>query len=328
MIRIAQRYRPFTHTPGRTAPVPGSHWTVTGYPTQLLFVKGEQQHRVTWQLDAPLEHFTFLLDLERACVRLFGRTKQTYFALEITHAEQLILQYAKGSPRTFQLDGIEHALAPKGRLCIAEESIIQHPCVERLALGCHKKQEVDRMLQRGDLCELFPILFHLGQHYPSCPRIPLTSMEEGKALCKAHFRDLWTAQVFDVQHQGFLPLVAQKFVVTDLYAAAYQSIRSLFIEESEQGIHLLPQRWSTFHAGRLLSAQCSQAIVDLHWTKKQLFKVQIQALQEGEVPLLLPPAIRQFRYKTHIKERGIYQKADIPLVLQKGKRYFLDKFTR
>jgi len=71
-IKIAERLRPFSHTPGASCLIPGTCFAVTAFPTLLRI----DQHEIKLKLTGPVSNFTLQQDLEKNCVFVFGKAKE------------------------------------------------------------------------------------------------------------------------------------------------------------------------------------------------------------------------------------------------------------
>lgn len=75
MIKIAQKFRPFSHTPGSICLIPGTDRVVEAFPT-LIRIDGKE---IPLSITGPVDGFTLEQDLERDLVRVFGKAKEGHF---------------------------------------------------------------------------------------------------------------------------------------------------------------------------------------------------------------------------------------------------------
>lgn len=75
MIKITQRYCPFSHTPGAECLVPGTNCIVQAFPT-LIRLDGKE---IPLDVKGPVRGFTLEQDLEHDRVRVFGKARDGHF---------------------------------------------------------------------------------------------------------------------------------------------------------------------------------------------------------------------------------------------------------
>ncbi len=316
-IKIAQKLRPFSHTPGATCLIPGTCIPVAAYPTLLRI----GAHEIPLPLTGPVKDFTLQQDLEKDCVYVFGKAPQGYFKLRL---------YATNS--SFHL---RREKGPLKDLEIPHEFFFQIKAnPERLSLGNHKSQDWDLIKKRCDLKEILPLLFLLGQKIPVIPPQPLKGtahlleLSPGKTLfgleClfKAAFTQMLIPRLTDDQHQGLAPTEPAAGDPCFLLQETYKLIRSLFFHQNERRLAILPN--CPFDAGRLIHLKAPGiGEIDLEWTKKKPRLIHIHASTSGDALLELPQEIKTYRVnKSHRQKRGE------PLRLTAGKTTFLDRFEK
>lgn len=134
MIRIAERYRPFSHKPGASCVVPGTDYVVHAYPG---LIRVSKDNETIAELPITLKK-SFLLtqDLEQGFVSISGE----FFVDETGN-----ITLKKPVPR---------------------------PTHERLSLGSSKAQNWDYIRERKDLREILPLWHKLASYYPYQHTIP------------------------------------------------------------------------------------------------------------------------------------------------------------
>jgi hypothetical protein len=320
-IKIAARLKPFSHTPGASCVIPGSCAVIEAFPTLLRI----QDRDWKMPLTGPVSGFTLQQDLEKNCVYVFGKAKEGYFRVRIE---------ARG-------DGFE-IHSEKGPLksdrIAAEVSCISKSALERLSLGNHKAQDWDQLQRKGDLKEVLPILFFLGQKTPLIPPQPfsgtarLLSLPSDRILLapaleaffKAAFKGILVPRLTDDQHQGLVseePVEGNPFF---LLQEGAKMIRSLFFKQNERRLFFLPNLPIPFDSGRMLGIQAPGiGEIDLEWSKKILRRVILRPFAPGEVLFELQKEIKTFRVGKKKKQRR-----DEPLLLEPGTIYHLDRFEK
>lgn len=308
MIKIAARSMPFSHRPAISCLLPGTHVLVKIYPARLSFFRGDT---LLFHLDltcaGPVLDFTVQFDLEQSQIRVFGRT-QDGFKRYVLHRE-----------------GNDVFLNGEKLLCPLHEELLT-PSPERLSLGMHKKQEWERVVSRLDFKEIFPIWLRLGQITPSAPQSPMQGtlrllhhchalIQEGrktevvsafKNLFLAGFEGMLVPRLFDTDYQGILPAEEgpTNGSALALLTQGAALIRSLFFQEEDHVVSLLPCLPPEFHAGRYLNL-CTRAgdRLDMEWTKKQMRRVILHPTSK-ELHLQFSKHLKKCRVRFSRKERG------------------------
>ncbi len=320
-MKIAARFKPFSHTPGASCVIPGTDCIIEAFPT-LLRIDGRG-----WPmpLTGPVEGFTLSQDLERNCVYVFGKAKEGYFRLRVEgHDGGIEIRSEKGPLKS-------------GKISAEIRHVMKAP-FERLSLGSHKAQDWDLIQRRGDLKEILPILFCLGQKIPQIPSQELsgtaallqfpegrTTLESAlQAFTKAAFKSILVPRLVDDQHQGFVPEGDVKGDPFFLLQEGAQRIRGLFFSQNERRLAFLPNLPIAFDAGRMVGLKApGVGEIDFEWSKKLLRRVVIRANTSGEVLFVLQREIQNFRVgKKRKMKRGE------PLLLEAEKTYSFDRFEK
>lgn len=320
-IKIAARLKPFSHTPGISCVIPGSCSVIEAFPT-LLRIGG---HDWKMPLTGPVSGFTLQQDLEKNCVFVFGKAKEGYFRLRIEARDDgFQIHSEKGSLKSARIELEVHHFSKS--------------TFERLSLGNHKAQDWDQVQRRGDLKEILPILFCLGQKTPLIPPQPLSgtarllSLPSERLLLapalevflKAAFKGILVPRLIDDQHQGLVPDEPVKGDPFFLLQEGAKMVRSLFFKQNERRLAFLPNLPVPFDSGRMLGIQAPGiGEIDLEWSKKILRRVILRPTTPGEVIFELQKEIKTFRVG---KKKKL--KRDEPLLLEPGTTYHLDRFEK
>ena len=246
-ITIAQRQRPFSHTPGTKVLLPGSNLIVTVYPCML--------DHFPIKLTGPVKDFTVMLDLERGFVKVWGHYKEGFLRYRI-HAT---------------LNGGYSIITEKspipGLLPTCDDPIYEAPPLERLFLGCNKSQDWDMVKRRMDPAEILPFWHRIGQMVPD----DTTEISSLMNAFRAHFDGIMAPRAEDTDHQGLeLTPHAQA-----LPSQGYKDIRAQFLQQD--GNHITLHR-SEFPAGRLINVSCGQlGTLDIELTKRSLRSVVLHS---------------------------------------------------
>ncbi|MEX0962260.1 MAG: hypothetical protein WDZ28_05345 [Simkaniaceae bacterium] len=315
MIKIANRFRPYSHEPGCRALIPGSTHHVQAFPTLIrLFFDRTLLFEKSLPFTGPIKNFTLTQDLEKGILRLFGHAKEGYFVYKIYRLSDKILIHSKQ-----EIDSIP----------ITDRSFVKKP-LERLSLGVHKAQEFEKIVKRASLNEWLPILFHLGQwmptlHFPETLLRRLQSPSDWPELFRGCFRSLFMPTLFDdhylniPQLNEMPPLDSPLSLITALHA----QIRSLFIQPKKDHLNLLPSLSREIRSGRMIDVEGEGYRVDFEWTKGKLRRVFIKPFCDREVGFSLPRELKSFRMN---KERVL--KRGERLFLKKNQLIFLDQFEK
>lgn len=305
-ISIAERFRPFTHVPGAKFVLPGSQSVIEVFPTKVVF-DGEERPFLGKGF---VEKFTALYDMEHSQIVVSGVSQGKFFKVFINSKNEI-------SDKKF---------------------IFENGSLERLSFGCTKQQNFEKIYERGEIKEFLPFWFFLGVKFkreiPFLSHSLLENLQreivkgdilEVKKLFKMIFKVGFSSCFFpnDEDHHCYgsdLPLLPKDISREGLLGIGYQLIKSCFIEEREEGIHLL--RLPLNPSGRLIFATFSFGRVSIEWTKHRLRRVEMEAFEDKTITLHFPKELRQARID---KEKVV----DLPVLvlnLKKGKSFFLDHF--
>lgn len=333
MIKIANRFKPFSHTPGVVCCIPKSSVIVEAFPTLIKF-SGEHCHfEVKLFLTGPVKDFTQIQDLEKDCVLVFGHAKEGYFSFQITHVgDKILFKVLRGPDIKVALNGQE-ALLKKGSLLelnAGSSSFISHS-KERLSLGVSKKLDWDLVWRRKDLAEVLPVLFQLGQKITSKGGVRSDlSFSELERMVKAGLTGILVPCLGKSNHLGVdLSFLEKGQSVSTSLRSLYESIRSLFIQaKNAKEIAILPNLPEQFPSGRLKDVKMDGFVVDLEWTKRKLRRMSIQSSEDMVIRCIFPKELKRFRLKTTLVGRGETLSTDEEIFCKKDTRYFLDKFEK
>lgn len=327
MIKITNKYRPFTHLPGMDVLIPKSLWKVKVYPTKLIFSHMEKELSIPLDvhLEGPFKDFTVMQDLEKDRLRVFGFSASGYFSYLIYAKDNQHVLLLERGPKEGISFGVK-LLLPKEQIAFPDQDqMTMDREMERLSFGNHKKQDVELINRRKDLSEILPIWYLLGQKFPSQNESTLdltkNRVEIEQALMNlfnAGFEGIFVPRTSDDHHLG---LTVPKDSALGLLTKSTALIRSLFIQEGDQ-VSVLPCLPVSLHAGRFTNIQLEKAALDLEWSKKKLKKMVIRPKQDAEIRFQFPPGIKSFRVN-----RKQVQDANSPVTLEQSKVYLLDKFS-
>lgn len=328
-ITIAERLKPFSHTPGAACLIPGTTWEIEAFPALIRLGK---KYEIFLHLQGPVKDFTLEQDLEKNFVSLFGKAKEGFYRLRCEGKAGGVEVTILNAPTGFLVNG--KSLRAQERLFFADDIEFFLPKNwERLSLGVSKAQDWDLVLRRFDLREILPVLYGLSQKIPYLQPEPLTGtgrlLADGnlEAFCRAAFSKILIPRLSDDQHQGLAPSDSPSSGnPCNLLQEAYRRIRNLFFVQEGNVLKLLPA--CDFPAGRMTQIQVSGiGEIDLEWASRTLRRAILRAAVSGEVAIA-PKGLHSFRVRTTSSQRGTRHPAGDPLQVESGKTYFLDRFHR
>ncbi len=301
-IEIQERYRPFSHLPGTICLVPGTFVSAQIFPAKVILhdLQDGSTREINFDFQGPIEPFTVETDLERGWIRVFGHAASGYFSYRIASENGKAVIIHKAEKKEFPL--------------------AQHQ--ERLSLGITKKQEWERIKERMDLREIFPLWLKMASFAPEVKeKFPIVDLEK---QFLSYFSGIFVPRRVDTDHQNLLPPLES--IPFSLLSVGARYIRSLFFQEKEDTLIFLPNLPSTFISGRFTSLTFSLGTLSIEWSKKNLRRVMMQIERDGELILLLQNA-NTCRVRTSIQEKGTGYQSGTSLSLKKGVVY-LDRFSR
>jgi hypothetical protein len=312
-IKIAQRYKPFSHRPGTAALLPGSSLVVRAYPTRLeiFSLSGELLVERSWPLEGPVAEFTVEQDLEKGHLRVWGSAENGYYRYRL-HATE---------------DGVQ-LVSEKGQ--ISSEIVLgmsttcySLPPLERISFGDHHKQEWEGVKRRFTLSEFLPFWFHLGQQLPEKQGdLPNLSANQLPALFLSRFQGLLVPTFKDYNYEGIDFQVDEDLCPLLLLTEGSRLIRSLLLMGSSETFSLLSGLPQQLHAGRAVGMHMEWGSLDMEWRSRRLRRVILRATEKCSLQLTVPKEIKRFRC------RGRFIAAGQKIELMKGEEVECDRFER
>lgn len=309
-IKVAQRFKPFSHFPGAKACLPWSSVEVQAFPTKIIL----DDQVLDLALTGPIQNFTLVQDLERGEVRVFGQAKEGYYEFLIRAGEWILVRSPKEGL------SINGKLFQRGDRQEIAGSTLSKKSLERLALGSHKSQEFSAIAKRCDQAEFLPFLFFLGQQLPqvkgSLPKLPF------EQIFQAGFSDLFYP---DISKEG-LGIEIEVENPRSLLTEGARAIRERFFTREGDQLTFLAD--NSFPAGRFIDIH-EEGLGTIHfeWTKHKMRRMIFESECEGEIKLHFPKSLVSCRLRNSVKEKGkIFQFK--PLFVQKGQKIYLDQFQK
>jgi hypothetical protein len=277
-VRIANRFRPFSHRPGSACLLPGTDVVVRVYPTRIELV-GLKSFDLPHT--GPVKNFTFLQDLEKGVVKIFGEAPEGYFCYQIRACEGKIQM------------GEEFVTAPVQPFVKAKE---------RLSFGNSKKLDWDQTERRADPTEILPVWYTLSQVTPkkSIEDFGSDKLEDFMRFYQTGFDDILVPQASN-KHLGI-----STREITDLIGSGGSAIRALFIENKGEEIHFLPNLPKRLLCGRMTGAIVNEHLTaDFSWSKGFLRQVVLHANEKVQVKIKAQNGLNRCRMRCGTKDRGV-----------------------
>lgn len=324
MITISQKMFPFSHKPGTCFLIPASPFEVEVFPalTRIYDLSGLERKlvkEVSHAIQGPLSHFLVLQDLERGCIQVWR-------------------------------EGVVQYILPDLQIVEEKKSGLSLPSsFEKLSLGSHKKLEWEKILERGDFVEIFPLWHRLG----TLLVLPKMQRESGmfslltecrqaifqnppehllanfKRLFLAGFRPNLIPRLHDTDYQGIANHEGGDQTPLYLLTEGAKLIRSLFVGVNEKSIEILPHLPPQFHAGRFLHIDCKPfGTLSLEWTKKSIRRCVFESCYEGVCHFQFRSHVKEFRLRNHEREKGRIHFSSEPMEIKSGTLYLLDRFQK
>lgn len=238
----------------------------------------------------------------------------------------------------------------------AEVAINNDGSIERLSLGSHKKQDWELVRRRLLLSEIFPVWFRLGQMSPQLDfnvyegipfllqdcegaiagNAPEKILSSFKNLFLIGFDGILSPRSIDTEHHGikypnidFSKCEKTKSSPLCLLTEGARLIRSLFLQEKRDGIHVLPALPPEFHCGRMLDLKCGNGgKLSLEWTKKSLRSMTFTASVDQTINFKFSNHEKKCRLRSSNKDKGMVYIPGTELTVIKGQDYWFDNFQR
>lgn len=324
---------------------------------------------IRWDVSGPVRNFTVTQDCERGEIRVHGDALDGYFRYTLrAHDKGLkIIVKAERTPATGLFFRIEQGgaeikcglLQQKEEIILsggANEKDASSGIIERLSFGNHKRQDWDLICRRGCLSEIFPLWHRLGQLIPATSAngvtgtaallepcrsaigsgSPETILDAFKALFLAGFEGGLSPRLHDSDFHGIK--VGGKALFFDssvntsplvLISEGAKLIRSLFLQEMNGKVRLLPALPPEFSCGRLVNAKCGiEGRISIEWSKKMLHKVVYAALADQTIAFEFCRGEARCRLRRSTHDRGVEYLSGQSIDIIAGEPLWLDRFEK
>jgi hypothetical protein len=292
-IKIAGRFRPFSHRVPTRCLILGTNVVAEVFPTLVRLI---QEEVVIQEFPIDVKEFTVQQDLEKGWVKIGGKYR--------------LQKGERGVYKFFEKGEAPNLFLPK----------------ERLSLGVDKKQNWERILERNDLKELFPLWHRLGLMTPQTAGNLQMQNFDAQSFCNlflSRFSDLFIPQN---RPNPFLGIEESWQINGDplvILTEGAKLIRSLFLTFEGGVLTPLPNLFHEFHAGRFIHVPFAQlGEVSIEWKSRQLQRAILVPDCDRSLAFNLL-GFKRFRINRslwHLTDRPLELKANIPL--------FLDRFEK
>jgi hypothetical protein len=341
-MTIADRLRPFSHTLGHEAVIPGTLYKVRVYPAALEVISLEtfESKRFIWDLQGPVHPFTVEQDLETSTLKIYGEALQGYFRLVLKKEMGNLVLFVEKAPL-----GLTSLVTGDKIVVFALKSCVEKRGKDRLFLGNDKQKDWDQIRKRRNLAEILPLWHGLGQLSPESKQgegpifALLEDLKERVAKQDRNLEELFlkiylagfsgglVPRAHDDEFQGFVPLFEGNLEACSLLSLGSELIRSLFFQEKEGVYYILPCVLPQFVFGKLLGIVTKNGMqIDLEWSKGFIRRVVLSPKQDGPISLRFLPEVKGFRLKKNYKDAGSFLTRDVPILAKVGERLYLDCF--
>lgn len=334
-IRINDRFRPFTRKPGTLLLIPGTSLGVKIYPAKLFFFELDSKTpKPLFELDLNFEgiasQFLALADLEKGRIQVqFGTSSTERVVYRLLREEDKILFILDKKPSSLSVHLNKNPVIEEDFLVLPytpkEEKI---PAKERLSFGVNKAQDFDKIRKRNSLKELLPIWFFLGSQSPrgKTPLQPLLK-EEPEDFLERTLQLMFSGILAPDASKALFLAPKNKLLEQSPFSIlneGYLLIKSLFIQEREDTLFILPHLPRVCASGRLKAA-LTKGVIEIEWRKYKVLKLIIHSFDDQKVKLKFGTPIKQCRFSESQKNK-ININDFLNISFKKGYSYYFDKF--
>lgn len=338
-IKIANRFKPFSHKYGTKATLPLSSYSLEAFPSFIRVSKEEEAVlEINFSIKAPVLSFTVMQDIEKAKLYIYGVGGDGYFRFSFWHSnENLHLKLERSHFEiTYAIQKIEKlsfcselegVLNVKDELLFAtSEKALSLETLERLSFGSHKKQDMALIQRRNDPKEYLPLWFALGQRMKGAKpqNVSKVPIEMLKRDFEMSYCDLFAKSNLELKHLG----ISTDKQPISLYEG-YEFIRALLVYEESGVYHILKQMPHMFDCGRVCDLKLEEGIfIDLEWSKKSIKKLHIKSSRKTSILLSFHKTLKACRETSvSLVKRTRVLEEDILVSLKTGKTVF-DRFQK
>lgn len=334
IIKIANRYLPFSTVPGHHVWIPKTAKMAVVYPGKIFIDDLE----LKLNLKGPFECFFVQLNLEKGQVDIAGRAQNGVFSFVIKRKKNHLVFHIEDlkAPLEGMVGDKAVIFTKKTDLYLCKLATVIETTDERLSFGVAKKQLAEDIFKRASLHEFLPLWYRMGTFYPftkSTPSIDMAYdllekrpldvvMDHLLKIFRCRFFDLICPFSYDKHHQNSdLPTDDPLALLT----AGQRFIKGLFFKKEQDRLFFLPHLFHKFHAGRITGLVVDDMSISMQWSKKRLKCLHIYTKKAKNIFLEVPNT-KTFRINT--KRSKLPLKIDQPVALSANRDHFFDRFEK
>lgn len=339
-IEIATRFKPYSHLPGTQVMLPLSTLCFQIYPTMVEvddLAIGKHRCKFGLSTGGMVDDFTVQQDLERGCIRVWGKCPKGYFRyrLQACETEHKGFVFAwERKPEEIELTKIA------AKECNTPHTLL----LTRLSFGNTKAQDIEQMCRRSCLSELLPLWFRLGALTPASsaeqphflihrlaealesnqPQLLATRLIE---TLRAAFVGLLTPALNDPWHLGLQQPTEPGISPLILLTEGQKIIQRMLVDVTANTIAILPCCPAELHCGRLTGLTIpNYGNLDIEWSKKKIRRMIFETDGQSQPNFKFHSNIKSFRlHSPNSQKAHLLNCGDIVDFSAPG-RYLLDRF--
>ncbi len=350
---------PFSHTNGIRTILPETPFVLELFHTAIRLYRLDEEAPIGELIFPKLglcEGWTVFFDYEHRQVLIEGNSAVGFFRFSLnvssdgiyflTHKQPLTIAHAS----SVQILPIKKPFLISQLLKTSLESkpdsstgVGIHQSRPFLSLGCNKDPLIERMRDRPIMEEIVPLLYHqaAGKKASLSTDTLLGKLVDAVEKSQRHevlglLRKFWTMALEgncvpkrgDNLFFGYdISFVPDDILLKDALHIVSYAIRSMFIKEKSDGIHLLSCLPKDFVAGRLLEEVLEKGHqVSFEWRRGVVRRILLCAASDDDVLFLTGATSCSVRCCT-LKNNKRDQNLSDRIAIKSGYRYLLDNFT-
>ncbi|NGX31175.1 MAG: hypothetical protein K940chlam8_00538 [Chlamydiae bacterium] len=319
-VNLKKKYRLFsTQIPSQFV-IPTTLSIAKIYPTRLE-IDGK-----AYQLPfkGPCRKFTVFQDLEKNHLEVQMHTQNGYVRyFLIPKDNKLHFVYKKGPKIPLPFKSIKMPT--------------QTPSKEKLFLGSHKKQQIEKLRSCEDLIPIWhKIAINMPKVTPFAKKQGPFSLEIHSAqaildLYHIAFDGGFVPQIEDTKYLGYqLPPISskRKDLPFAFFTQSASQLRALFFKEEKNALYFLPHLLPEFHTGKFVYIESQYGHISFEWSKKFIRKVLFVPSQDVQLTLHFQKKLKSCRQRHNKNQKGVQLKLPITQSFEKDKPYLFDRFQK
>lgn len=326
-IKIFKKNIFFTHLPRTKMVVPKTSLKVEISPAKIVFFN--EKEKKEFFLDGIFDGFTIFLNMEKFLIEVRGFSHLGFVKYKIFYEDKKVfLLFEKADKKFSVFDGkkkIVDFLKKRILVPLFFEYNQKNP-LEKLYLGCDKKQDMEMIKRRKDLKEILPIWFSVGNILPFQKKPLIEKFDERffMDIFQTYFTGIFFPRKEDEDHYGKLHLNIKNPL--NLLKEGSCLIKEIFFKEEKNSIVILPKYY--FPSGRFINIGSHVGSFDLMWSNGILKKMVLRSKKDAELSFLFNKKIKTFRMRNSLDRKGNIFKSFEKIPIEDKKTYFFDRFQK